>query len=387
MSASSNQCRAVGVLAGTFIPERRLMVALDGTSYKAKALPSLERRLQKNPEVLAEATHHVVYPRTTREGLEFVVVRSVGPSDPERYASLKREEGQFTIAGVVTNQRSRHNRVVVRVVRADAAPTGRKRQAEFRPHLLFLAGRVAPAGDFTNAFATFTCTIDAGTLRIRRVESRQRIEVQRMAAGGVDFPWPFHASKASFEALKRFNAKDLGPFLVTPPVTKALDTGLQKLEALISVRKSRQESPEENLTTDRLCLLSRRISNYTQRMGAFELEDLLEAFGPHVILNRIQPNAEAVAVAVAAPAAEPESAPEPLPESPLTGVDDQWVKLAGLLLEGLPDTILRDELDVQTLRKGCAALANSGWFDDLGEAEQKLARRSYQFKKALGRRG
>ena len=64
-------------------------------------------------------------------------------------------------------------------------------------------------------------------------------------------------------------------------------------------------------------------------------------------------------------------------------LDTKWQPLADLLLQGMPDAILRDEVGSATLKRGVEHLAKSGWFDRLSPVEQKIASSSYQMKKAL----
>lgn len=377
---------AVGVVEGTFIPERSLLVAADGQQYRASGVSSLERRYRKKPDAYAGARFHVVYPRTTKQGVELIVASS--PTDPERQASLKREAGWFKVAGTVTNQRSRRNKVVVRVVRADPAPRERKRESEFRPHLLFLSGRAAPAADFVNTHTTFGCQLVGQELVIRRIEGRSRIEMQPMAAGGIDWPWPFHAGKAALMKLREFNT-DQTRFLVKPPFQATLAEGLDRLDQLIEHRRATLTEPADALVTDRLQLIRRRIRTYASRMGDFELHDLLEESGAHVILQRIalEPQPAAAAVAEAAPKAKPK-AKKAKPAKPATVVPEGFEAVAEGLLQGWPDLLLRDipGMTQARLRSGISELVRSGWFDALSPQQQALARTSYQLKKALKQR-
>lgn len=376
MSKAPSQ--AVGVVEGTFIPERNLLIGADGQQYRASGVSSLARRYQKKPDLYANARFHVVFPRTTKEGLELIV--SSSPTDPERQASLRREAGWFRVAGVVTNQRSRKNKVVVRVVRSEPAPPDRKRQSEFRPHLLFLEGRVAPAANFVNHHATFRCQLRDKELVIRSVEERQRIKPEPLAAGGVQWPWPFHASKGSLLDLKAFNAAEQKTFLVQAPYQQTLGEGLQLLQQLIDHRKAQPATAEEALVTDRLGMILRRLRTYTARMGDFELFDLLEETGLHVILRRI------ALEETPAPAPAKKAKPKATPRT--RGVAPELKPLADLLLQGWPDTLLRSApgMSPAALKSGVAGLLACGWYDALTEEEQRLAQASYQLKKALKQR-
>lgn len=376
--------QAVGVVEGTFIPERNLLIGSGGLQYPARAVASVRRFFTKHPDRAADARYFVCWPRTTKEGVELTVTDA--PTDPDRQASLKREAGWFRVAGVVTNQRSRRNKVVVRVTRNSPCDPARKRQSEFRPHLLFLDGRVAPAVDFVNNHAAFRCQLKGQGLVIRSVESRQEIQPEPISAGGVQWPWPFYPNKASLLAIKDFNAPEQKTFLVKSPCQDTLAEGLQLMEQLIRHRKKQPASPEAALITDRLNLTLRRLRTYTARMGDFELYDLLEETGLHVILNRIQvTEAEAPA---AIPAAAPAKTKPKAKTTPVTkGVQlpAELRPLADMLLQAWPDTLLRSApgMSPAALKSGVAALVACGWYDALSPQEQRLAQASYQLKKAL----
>jgi hypothetical protein len=374
----------VGVVEGTFIPERNLLIGADGQQYRATCVPGVRRFFLKHPDRAASARYLVCWPRTTKEGVELTVTDA--PTATERQASLKREAGWFRVAGVVTNQRSRKNKVVVRVVRSEPAPPEQKRQSNYRPHLLFLEGRVAPAANFVNHHATFRCQLKDKGLVIRSVEERQRIKPEPLAAGGVQWPWPFHASKGSLLDLKAFNAPEQKTFLVQAPYQQTLGEGLQLLQQLIDHRKAQPATAEEALVTDRLGMILRRLRTYTARMGDFELFDLLEETGLHVILRRITIEAAPLAPAPAKkakPKATKAAAPAPVGQAP-----EELKPLADLLLQGWPDTLLRSApgMSPAALKSGVAGLLACGWYDALTEEEQRLAQASYQLKKALKQR-
>ena len=374
--------RAVGVVEGTFIPERHMFVAADGAQYRASGVSSLEKKYRSKPQEFAGARFHVVYPRTIRGGVELIVASS--PTDPERQASLQREAGWFTVSGTVTNQRSRRNQVVLRVVRNKPAPPNRKRQSEFRPHLMFLSGRAAPAADFTNHHATFGCQLVGQELVIRRIEGRSRIRMEPMEAGGVQWPWPFHPGKAALMKLREFNTTQT-TFLVRPPYQDTLAEGLKALGALIDHRKNTLHDPADVLVTDRLQLIKRRIRTYASRMGDFELHDLLEETGAHVIMGRISLDTQtAQEPVVDTPTkAKKTKAKAATPAAP--AVPPGLEALAEGLLQGWPDLLLRDLPGMSTsrLRSGIAQLVACGWYDTLTPEQQALARTSYQIKKTL----
>ena len=381
---ASAASRAIGVVEGTFIPERGLVVSATGEQYRAGAVASVRRFFQRKPDLAAGVRYLVCWPRTTKQGVELVITDA--PADPDRQASLKREAGWFSVAGTVTNQRSRRNKVVVRVVRAEPAPPDRKRQSQFRPHLLFLSGRAAPAADFANHHATFGCQLVGQELVIRRIEGRSRIRMEPMEAGGVQWPWPFHAGKATLQKMREFNT-DQTSFLVKPPFQDTLAEGLDRLEQLIESRQATLADPSDAFTTDRLQLIKRRIRTYASRMGDFELHDLLEETGLHVILGRITPGPQPAAEAPATPAKKAKAkAKASTPAAPAT-VPPGLEPLAEGLLQGWPDLLLRDlpGMTPARLRNGIAQLVTGGWYDALPPEQQALARTSYQVKKTLKR--
>jgi len=385
LTVANAPCQAVGVVEGTFIPERHLLIGADGQHYKASLTGNVARWYAQKPEEAAKARFFICWPRTTKaDGIHLTVVGA--PTDPERQASLKREAGQFKVAGVVTNQKSRRNKVIVRVARDESPPKDRRRWSQHRSHLLFLSGRAAPAVDFTNHHTVFTCELKEQQLVIRRIEGRQKVEVVPIEIGGVKWPWPFHSGRRALEQLRDFNLpKGQKTFLAVPPYHQTLGARLERLDQLIAMRKSIDASAEESITTDRLKMIARRIRTYVRKMGDFELSDLLAATGLHVVLGRIQLDAPEPAAPEPQPQAAKKAKAKPAAAAATPALPADLEPLAQMLLQGLPDLILREApgMSAASLRSGVAQLVELGWYDRLSPEEQALARTSFQLRKAV----
>ena len=79
--------------------------------------------------------------------------------------------------------------------------------AEFKPHLLFLKGRLTPACDYVNHHVSLVGALDGRDIAIRYVKKVGEIQEQIIEVTGVKFPWPFASSRASLMRLAELNGK------------------------------------------------------------------------------------------------------------------------------------------------------------------------------------
>ena len=378
---TSHTYQAVGVVEGTFVPERDIVIGADGTTYPASCHPGVRRFFERKPKEAAKAKFLVCWPRTSDTGKQVHLTVTSAPADPERQASLKREAGRFKVSGVITNQRSRLNRVVVRVVRNVTVPRKRRHEPQFKTHLLFLTGRAAPFGNFVNKHTTFTCSLEAHQLRIRGIEDTLEPEVVFHEAGGLKFPWPFRATQKHVELFAEAQGVGKGPFLVPDDARDRLQLRLRNLDLLVAERKD-IASDVEQLNTDRILKVRQRIHNFTRRMGDQELRVLLESTGLLTALAKLR-------LAGSSPN-HPEHTMSAIAE-PAVALPKNLQKVADLLVAGAPDALMSIKLkiDGRDVKAAIAALMSTdGWWDGLPEEEQARARRgSYQIRKILKQRG
>lgn len=373
-------------MKGTFIPEKGLVVAADGSQYPASCVPNVRRFFERKPEEAAKAKYLICWPRTSDTGRQVHLYVAKVPTDPEKQAALKREAGRFRVSGLVTNQRSRLNKVVVRVVRSFAVPKNRRKWTQFANHLVFLSGRAAPAAHFLNKHATFVCQLEGQKLQIRSIESSVEPEVEVLKAGGLNLPWPFLAGRKHVDLLCEFNKVGPGPFPQREDCRDRLDLRLRQFDLLIKARAG-MDSPEEVVITDRIEKIRDRVRAFTRRMGDTELETLLEETGLSVALSKLnleEPGAPPPVSSVAPtkskamPIATPTAAPA-LTKT-LQSVDT-------MLRKGSPDALMAmaPGMNLKRVKASVSALMGTdGWWDSLAEEEQEKAQRaSYQVRKAL----
>lgn len=380
MTAATYQ--AVGVIEGTFVPERGVVIGKDGTTYPASCVPGVRRFYERHPKKAAQARYLICWPRTSDTGKQVHLTVTDAPADPDRQASLKREAGRFKISGVITNQRSRLNRVVVRVVRNKAVPRKQRHISQYKTHLLFLTGRAAPFGNFVNKHTTFTCELKAHELRIRGIEDTQVLETVTYEAGGLQFPWPFMATRRHVDLFCSLNGAGEASVLALDDFRGRLQLRLQGLDQLVEARAS-STNPEEQLITDRISKVRQRIGNFVRRMGDMELQTLLEDTGLLVALSRLQlePSTNPL----------PEQQAMPATATPSVTLPKHLEKVAEQVCNGAPDALIamNPGMTLKKVKASVAALMNTeGWWDSLpADAQARAQKGSYQVRKALKQRG
>ena len=371
--------KAVGVVEGTFVPERDIVIGKDGTVYPATCLPSIRRFYEKKPEVAARVRFLVCYPRTSQTGCQIHLTVAVASADPERQASLKREAGRFTISGVITNQRSRLNRVVVRVSANRTVPRNQRHLTENKNHLIFLSGRAAPFCHFLNKHTSFTCELRGHQLEITGIEDTRELETITFSAGGLHFPWPFQATLKHVERFSSLNTKP-GVFLVPEAPRDRLQLRLRQLDLLVQSRAN-LNSPVEQSETDRIAKIRRRIHTFTRRMGDRELLLLLESTGLLAAFAKLE-------LTSANPTPEPAM---PVTTASTVAIPKGLQKVAEQLCEGSPDALIAMSpgMNSKKARASIAALmATEGWWESLSNIEKARALRgSYQVRKAIKQLG
>lgn len=363
------------------MPERDVVVAKDGTVYPASCHPGVRRFFERRPEDAAKARYLICWPRTSCKGDQVHLTVTSAPIAPERQASLKREAGRFRVSGVITNQRSRKNRVIVRVIRNEPVPRARRHEAQFKNHLLFLSGRAAPFANFLNKHTTFTCELKGPQLLIRGIESAQELETIALEAGGLKFPWPFQTTRQHIDLFCHLNLKEQPPFLVPHDARDRLQLRLRTLDLLITNRH-RLRKPADHLMTDRIGKIRQRIHNFTRRMGDGELERLLEDTGLLVALGKLNP--ELTSNPTPEPAMPALAAPAP---APAVVLPKNLEKVAAQVCAGAPDALIAmgPGMNLKKVKASIAALMEiEGWWDSLPEETQARAQKSsYQIRKAL----
>ena len=205
--------------------ERKVLIASNGEEFPCSFAAHYKRWAEKDPDAVAAARHHLVWPRTTKDGLRVTLVKS------SKTRFNLPTPNTFRISGQVTNQRGAKDRVVVRVMRNEAAKHKRHRQAEFTTHLLFLQGRLSPAKDL-NHHVTLVCALEGREIAIRKVLEIGEIEEQVVEWKGVKFPWPFASSRASIERLAELNGKGGKKVLVPPGFRIKLAEALERWKSL-----------------------------------------------------------------------------------------------------------------------------------------------------------
>lgn len=378
----STTYQAVGVVEGTYVPERKVVIGKDGTTYPASCQPGVRRFFERHPEKAALAKYLVCWPRTSETGRQVHLTVTSAPVEPERQASLKREAGRFKVSGVITNQRSRLNRVVVRVVRNITVPRQRRHEAQFKTHLLFLTGRAAPFSNFLNKHTTFTCELKGSQLLIRNIESTQELEAVMLPAGGLQFPWPFQSTEKHLRLFCEAQGIGDGPFLVPNDARDRLQLRLRQIDLLVAERGA-LKSDEDHLMTDRISKVRQRLHNFTRRMGDGELLALLEDTGLLTALAKLRLAEETLP--------NPPEQPMPAIAEPALALPKNLQKVADLVVTGAPDALMsiRLKIDGRDVKAAIAALmATEGWWEGLSEEEQARARKgSYQIRKNLKQRG
>lgn len=373
--------QAVGVVEGTFVPERGVVIAKDGTTYPASCHPGVKRFFQRKPKEAAKAKYLICWPRTSDTGRQVHLTVTSAPVDPDRQASLKREAGRFRVSGVITNQRSRLNRVVVRVVRNDSVPRKRRHESQFKTHLLFLTGRAAPFCNFVNKHTVFTCQLKGTQLVITSIEDTQDLEVEYLEAGGLKFPWPFRATRKHIELFTEAQGVSTALIPDLALAREQLQHSMRQLDALVEERSS-LSSDVDHLNTDRIDKIRARIQNFTRRMGDGELTALLEETGLLSALAKLK--------LAGGPPNHPEQA-MPVLSSPAAALPKNLQKVADLVVTGAPDALMsiRLKVDGRDIKSAIASLMSTeGWWESLTEEEQALARKgSYQIRKNLKQRG
>lgn len=363
------------------MPERNIVIGADGTTYPASCHPGVRRFFERKPKEAAQAKYLVCWPRTSDTGKQVHLTVTSAPVDPERQASLKREAGRFKVSGVITNQRSRLNRVVVRVVRNVTVPRKRRHEAQYKSHLLFLTGRAAPFGDFVNKHTTFTCVLKGPQLLIRGIEDAKEPVVEYIEAGGLKFPWPFRAAQRHIELFAEAQGVGKGPFLVPDDAEDRLQLRLRNLDLLVAERAD-IASDVEHLNTDRIVKVRQRIHNFTRRMGDSELRALLESTGLLTALAKLR---------LAGDSPNPPENAMPALAEPVVALPKNLQKIAELVTAGAPDALMSIKLkiDGRDVKAAIAALMSTeGWWEGLSEEEQAKARKgSYQVRKVLKQRG
>lgn len=284
--------------------DRQVLIAPNGEEFPCSFAAHYKRWAEKEHDAVASARHHLVWPRTTKDGLRVTVVKS----STQRFNLPT--PNTFRISGQITNQRGAKDRVVVRVMRNSPAKHKRHRQAEFTTHLLFLKGRLSPAKDFVNHHVTLVCALEGREIAIRKVLEIGQIEEQVVEFKGVKFPWPFASSRASIERLAELNGKAGKQVIVQPGFRIKLAEQierwkeLQKFQRTIFKKTSDADRVERDSETgeyimdketgkpriepelpnreqlerdnDRLRLILRRIESFTKRMKDGDLEVFLE---------------------------------------------------------------------------------------------------------------
>ena len=390
--------QAVGVVAGTYVPERNIVVGADGTTYPASCHPGVRRFFERNPEKAAQAKYLVCWPRTSDTGKQVHLTVTSAPVDPERQASLKREAGRFKISGVITNQRSKLNRVVVRVVRNETVPRNRRHESQFKTHLLFLTGRAAPFGNFVNKHTTFTCVLKGHELLIRGIEDTREPEVVIHEAGGLKLPWPFMATRKHVDLFCSLNGTGKAPCLVPADFRDRLQLRLRQMDLLVSER-SALNADEDHLITDRIRKVRQRLQTFTRRMGDGELELLLEETGLLAALAKLDleptPNPipeTTMQSTYAAPEAITNNAAKKFPEGleKVIRLPPDLRRIADQVLAGAPDALLAmaPKMNSKKVKAAITALmTKDGWWDSLSDEEKARAQKgSYQVRKALKQR-
>ena len=118
----SDQFHAIGALEGVVLLEKQVLIASNGEEFPISMASHYKRWAVENPDAVAAARHHLVWPRTTTDdGLHL----TLNKSSVERFPTPN--PGTFKISGQITNQRGKRNQVVVRVMR-NVTPTGNSKR-------------------------------------------------------------------------------------------------------------------------------------------------------------------------------------------------------------------------------------------------------------------
>lgn len=361
------------------MPEKGIVIGKDGTIYPASCVPGVRRFYERKPKEAAKVKYLVCWPRTSEKPGQVHLTVTAAPADPERQASLKREAGIFKVSGVVTNQRSKHNCVVVRIGRNQTVPKGRRRESQFRNHLLFLSGRAAPFVHYLNKHTVFSCFLKGRQLFINGIENTQEQTTVWIEAGGMKFPWPFQPSTQDIGRLAKANADGKGPFLVPADARERLEARLQQLDLLVAQRADLPGDADHD-TTVRIAKIRQRIDKVIRRLGDGDLEQLLETTGLLSALGKLNleaspsnPNPEpSMSVATAMPSVV-------LPKN--------LQKVADQVVAGAPDALIAMSpgMNLKLVKSSIAALMSTeGWWDSLSPEERVKAQKgSYQIRKAL----
>lgn len=442
----SDQFFALGALEGVVLLDRKVLIASNGEEFPIAMASHYKRWAEKDPEAVASARHHLVWPRTTKEGLHLTLTKS----GPKRFPGPT--PGTFRISGEITNQRGQRNQVVVRVKRNSPAKGKRYRLTEFRPHLLFLKGRLTPACKFINHHVSLIGALDGRDIAIRVVRSIGAIQEHVFEFNGVKFPWPFASSRASIERFCQLNGKGDSRVLVMPGFRVKLKAHLESWETLQKTnawdfrKTSESERMEIDFETgepildpktgepliegelpnreelerdnDRLRHILKRIDGFTKRLPDGDLEALLEDTGLLQVLNsarrapffagtsinpfdhRLSDNPRRAARKVKKEKAEELTAQEKMltAEKPVVEAKTSSgkVKIMHLLpeemrdfakdaLRGMNDAGLATKHGIypQTVRIWANTLVNSGWLAAVPDHLVKQIR-SHQILKAAG---
>jgi hypothetical protein len=389
-----SEFRAAGVVQGLFLAERGVLVTTDGRSYPASALPGLKRWAERHPKEAAAAEFHIVYPRTVKGGIAFEVAESL--SDLALVQDLKQRPQLFVISGVLTNQRSRQSQLVIRVSRNRRAPAKRHRENQFRPHLIWLSGRAAPAANFNGKHIEATAALDGDRLVLRRIEAVSERKEEPFTAGGITWPWPFEVSLDSIERLCKANLPAGERHVAPVMVEEVLGRGITRLRKLLDATKRIEKpSAQQALEADRLRLIHKRLKTYLSRLNEGQLELLTESTGLHRVLLAIEVQSSGKAKSQAtgkaksqAESPEPQQvtvAPQVMPQAvhELT-VPQDLVELDTMLRAGFPDGLISMTSDYTpaAVRAGVDRLIDAGWLDTLTEAERKKIA-SYRVKRVM----
>ena len=377
---------ATCVVEGVFLPDEGVLVSSDGHAYKAHQASSHKRWTGRNPEDALECRLHTAWPRTNDGQVELTLVNSYKPFDQE-CEHLEPLVNTCSIAGDVTNQKTKKGVFVMRIKRNTPAPKGAHRQAEFSNHLLFVRGLLQPLSLYQNHIVRIDCRLEKGQLVLASVASIGESLEEVLELGGLRWPWPFQRNVASLKRLSELNPDTASKLWPGPDCRDVL---LEQLLRLDNGAKgmAKEAGSDRRLArdADRLRKIADRIRTTCKAMQDDDLRGMLKRTRLLSVLDSLQPDLTAASKMTPAAVAEPKPAKAKAraTAAPAFEVPENLRPVADLLLRKYFDDLIGLELDLTPIRvrQAVQQLVACGWYDALSP-EQQARLNSYQLKKVL----
>lgn len=215
---SEQAYQAVGVIAGRLDGDRIHLI--DGETFPAALAPVLRQWVAKHQEEAAAVRIWLAYPRTMKPadgGLAFYLV---GTPDDQTDPKWTREIDRFTIKGQVMDSRSQKDFTVIRVPRNRPAPSGKRRDRNWLPHLLFLRRALKPVKRWKATDVWLECKREGRRIFIANYRPLHHHPTTITLPVGIALPWPIRPARSTITAaLKNFLPKGHTPLGKETPET------------------------------------------------------------------------------------------------------------------------------------------------------------------------